>query len=180
TLTKKTMSQRLALFRQITSRFPTYWPGWYDYANYMVHWTPYIGTQSEDARTALERTVQLNPEFASGWEHLFWIAIDQRDTVGARRALREMERMSSTTGYRLNQFLVNAYRIVYDLTAHGGTLPAAEVQQQARSIAGYTGPIEPIELGTGFIGPGFPRGQAQLATAVLGFAPPRELAAAMW
>ncbi len=179
-LTKKTMSEHLALLRQITSRFPTYWPGWWDYANYMVHWTPYIGTQSEDARAALERTVQLNPGFAPGWEHLLWIAGDQRDTAGAHRALHEIEKMSSTTAYRLNPELLNYYHVIYDLTADGGTMPPAEVEQQARYVAGYTGSLQPIEFAIGLMDPGFPRGEGQLATAVLRLAPPREMAAAMW
>src|SRR5262249_23058820 len=154
--------EHLALLRQITVRFPTYWPGWYDYANYMVHFTPYVGTQYEDARAALERTVQLNPGFVSAWEHLFWIAGVQRDTTRDHQALREVERVSSTTAYRLNPELITMYRLGYALTPDGGTLTSTEVKQQAQSLAGYTGPRPPLLLGFDFIYPGFPRAQTQI------------------
>jgi hypothetical protein len=94
--------------------------------------------------------------------------------------LRTLERMSSTTAFRLNPELMNFYRVIYELTASGGTLSDSEVQRQARYIVGYRGTLPPIAFGIGLLGPGFPRGQRQISDAVLALGPDRQLAAAMW
>ena len=174
------MSEKLVLLRQVRGRFPTYWPGWYDYANLLVHRTPYMGTTYDDARAALERTVELNPGFAPAWEHLFWIAAHQRDTAGADRALREVERISSTTSFRLNPDLLGHYRVVYALVASGGDFTPDRLEREAEFINGYRGRTPAIYFGIRLLLYGFPRAQVKLANAVLARGPRGELAAAMW
>jgi hypothetical protein len=176
----ETMGEQLDLLRQTTSRFPTYWPGWYKYANFLVHWTPYLGTRNDDARDALDRTVQLNPGFAPGWEHLFWITIQQRDTTGAGRAIREMERFGSTSSFRLNPDLLGYYRGLYGLTASGGTFTEAETERRAQFVSRYHGPVSPSDLALGLLEFGFPRAQVMLDARILALGPRRELEAAMW
>jgi TolB-like protein/predicted Ser/Thr protein kinase len=79
--------ERAVLLKRVTAQFPHYWPGWYDYANYFVHYGPFLGSTYDDAQAVLQRVVELNPAFEPGWEHLFWIAAQQRDTALAKRAL---------------------------------------------------------------------------------------------
>jgi serine/threonine protein kinase/TolB-like protein len=176
----KTTSEHLALLRTITSRFPTYWPGWYDYANYMVHLTPYIGTQPADARAALDRTLQLNPMFGPAWEHLLWVATRQDDSAATRQALRHLEGIGSASAFRLNSDLLYYYRLLHYLTASNGVFDPAELRQVAQYVNAYKGPIPARAFGVGLLEYGFSRATSQLADAVLRMGPRRELAASMW
>jgi tRNA A-37 threonylcarbamoyl transferase component Bud32/TolB-like protein/tetratricopeptide (TPR) repeat protein len=175
-----TTSERLSALRNITSRFPTYWPGWYDYANYLVHWTPYIGTQLSDARAALERTVQLDPQFMPAWEHLLWIGTMQRDSVATGRALHQLENVSSAFAFRLNAELLYYYRLLHRLTVSNGVFNPADLDSVTHYVSTYRGSIPPRAFGLGLLEYGFSRATVQLAQAVLQLGPRRELAASMW
>ena len=52
-----------------------------------------IGTSSRDLRAALEHTLSLNPRMTSGWQHLFWEALWERDTLLSRRVLDELTKL---------------------------------------------------------------------------------------
>ena len=82
----------LSRLKEITRRYPDYWPGWLAYADRFVHVAPLLGYTSADARAALEGTVRLNPNLAAVWQHLFWVAIPF-DTATAVHALEEYTRL---------------------------------------------------------------------------------------
>jgi serine/threonine-protein kinase len=88
------LTDRLQLLRDAVQRFDSYWPAWYAYGIQLLQRAPYLGTTREDARVALERTVELNPDFSSAWNRLGWIVTAQRDTAAMRRVLREHVRTS--------------------------------------------------------------------------------------
>ncbi len=147
-----TISVALDRGREAVERFPAYWPGWMQYADWLFHVGPVAGYGREEAQSALESTVALNPNFLPAWEHLYWLTI-ARDTVVARRALEAMDRLGHgqateqeygfdiTRVYRLESEFARTGRldrtlldsVVADLTtrAHGrvgggATLPAVQ------------------------------------------------------
>ncbi len=72
--------------RRVTQRFPDYWPGWFDYGDYLYHYGPLIGGTHEDAIAVLQRTLELNPRLAPAWQHLEWAA-GERDPALAAAAI---------------------------------------------------------------------------------------------
>jgi len=174
------MSERLALSRQITRRFPNYWPAWYDHADFLVHWTPYLGTTLADSRAALERTVELNPRFAPAWEHLSWIAIDQRDTAGTARALRALEGFATATGFRINLDQLAYYKALKRLLDSKGNYAPTQLALDARHVLSIYGAAPSEFLGISLLIYGFPRAQVQFDDALLTLRSGRELQAIMW
>jgi tetratricopeptide (TPR) repeat protein/TolB-like protein len=175
-----TMSEELAMWRDVTRRFPNYWPAWYDYGNYMVHWTPYVGTTYDDSRAALERTVALNPRFAPAWEHLLWTVASQRDTAAAARALRTLASFETAKGFRINPDLMGYYGAVNRLVVSGGNWAPAPLARDAQYIVVTFGAAPSEYLGIGFLVQGFPRGEVQFNDAVLALRPTPKLQAIMW
>jgi len=175
-----TMSEELAIWRDVTRRFPNYWPAWYDYGNYLVHWTPYLGTTYGDSRAALERTVALNPRFAPAWEHLFWTVASQRDTAAAARVLRMLASFETAKGFRINPDLMGYYGAVNRLVASGGNWTPAHLAQDAQYVVATYGAAPSEFLGIGFLVEGLPRGEVNFNDAVLAFGPTPEFQAVMW
>ena len=81
-----TFSVALAHSADVTRRYPDYWPGWMQHADWLFHVGPVYGHTRAEAKVALERTVALNPALIPAWEHLFWAAMPD-DTVAAARAV---------------------------------------------------------------------------------------------
>src|SRR2546426_3616896 len=176
-----TMSEELAIWRDVTRRFPNYWPAWYDYGNYLVHWTPYLGTTYGDSRAALERTVALNPRFAPGWEHLLWTVSSQRDTAAVARVLRTLADFATAKGFRINPDLMGFYGAASDLVATGGNWPPAELTQAAHFVVATHGAAPSEYIGFGFVSySGFPRGQVKFNDAILALGPSRAFQAILW
>jgi hypothetical protein len=173
------LSQRLAILRQATTRFPTYWPAWWSLANNLVHQFPYLGTTMGDARAALERTVELNPGFYPAWGHLFWYRILERDSALAERTFATLDAVGDRGAPRI-EAIAEYFEELLHLVRHGGRLPA---EQQAAAVAfvrGMPAPV-PVELlGFGFTDFRFPQAQVAVNEAVLALDPPRALAASMW
>jgi hypothetical protein len=80
----------LASARAAVERYPDYWPGWMQYADWLFHVGPVYGHDLSEARAALERAVTLNPAFVPAWEHLFWASVSA-DTAGAAAAARAVD-----------------------------------------------------------------------------------------
>src|SRR3954465_11208833 len=59
----------------------------------LAHDGPPLGASSRDLRAALEHTLSLNPRKTSGWQHLFWEALWERDTLLSRRILDELTKL---------------------------------------------------------------------------------------
>jgi tetratricopeptide (TPR) repeat protein len=81
------------LDRQLTERYPDYWPGWLNLGDDLYHQGPVFGHSLEEAQQAFERAVGLNPRLLPAWDHLFWIATTLRDAdlqAQASRAIAEL------------------------------------------------------------------------------------------
>ncbi|MGH7578041.1 MAG: protein kinase domain-containing protein [Longimicrobiales bacterium] len=115
--TADTLRNGHRLLRRAAAQFDSYWPAWYAYANVLVHRAPYLGTTYEDARNALERTVELNPDFSPAWEKLSWVVSGQRDTAATARALDALER--TTAGVEFRSVERRRARFVFDLERFG-------------------------------------------------------------
>ncbi len=176
-----TMSDQLAIWRDVTHRFPTYWPAWYDYGNYLVHWTPYLGTTYDDSRAALERTVALNPRFAPAWEHLSWTVASQRDSAASARTLRTLASFATAKGFRINPDLMGFYDAVNSLVAAGGNWAPALLTRDAHFVVATHGAAPSEFIGFGFLSySGFPRGQVKFNDAILALEPSRAFQAILW
>jgi hypothetical protein len=177
---QETLSGTLEARRRLTTEYASYWPGWYALADLLVHQAPPLGTGLEEARAALGRTVELNPDFASAWEHLFWVAVYQRDTTAAIHALAELERFEAPGAFKLNPDLMHYYRTILHLLRNGGTYGEERLELDADYIAGFAGGVPDLGFGIGILDFDFPKAQVQLAEAVLRRQPRRGLTAAMW
>ncbi len=171
------LDERLAAGHHLTRSFPSYWPGWYEYGNTLVHDGPYAGTGYDEARVALEQVVRLQPRFAPAWEHLFWIAIYQRDAVRAGRALDRVRRLAGPGSYYDQHGELRYYDHLMRLVG-GGDVPDSVLAGNAAYIAG-TPPIPAENIGHGLLEFGFARGQIALADAILELEPRRDLASAV-
>lgn len=170
------LSERLAGARAFTERFPTSWRGWFGLAEQLIHNTMFLGTTLAEAREAIERTTLLNPNRGTHWQHLIWLALTDRDTATARRALEELDRLAydSATLREAGLDQLAYYRFLHGLVAAGDSIDEGEsawLQARADSLAaqlvGYAGPIDLEELGGGVSVYGPHRGEILLARSTL-------------
>jgi tRNA A-37 threonylcarbamoyl transferase component Bud32/TolB-like protein len=81
------LSESMARLQELTRRFPDFWPAWWEYAEELTHEAGLLGHTRSEAQAALERTIALNPDLTGAWDHLLWMAIQNRDSAATRRAL---------------------------------------------------------------------------------------------
>jgi serine/threonine-protein kinase len=173
------LSQALAVLREATDRFPTYWPAWYSYADMLVHDGPMLGYTFQDARVALERVLALNPGFVPAWDHLFWYGAFLRDSTLARRAFRALDTLSTGGTFRWTEDRERYYGTILTVLRNGGRYPRDYLGQDAEFMATTTA-VPPQFLGYGLLDFRFPQAQAEVNDAVLGRAPRRGVVAGMW
>jgi hypothetical protein len=163
-----TGSDRVARLREATTRFPAYWPAWWQLSEQLVHHGGYLGHTVADSRAALERTLELNPGFIPAWSHLFWVATAQRDRAVMARVLEELA--DARYGeVALGQAGINSltyYRALYVLATHAEA-PDSVIDAGAREFAAFRGPGESESIATGLLVRGFPAAQIRLSEEVL-------------
>lgn len=169
---------RLALLQRVTMKFPTYWPGWYDFADALLHLGPYLGRTYADARYALERVATLNPEFASSWQHLLWTAVRMRDASAAERSLRRVEAAASSASTVASPVNLAYYRMLRGLLDTDGTLSATAAGALADAVLAPGVRVPPETIAIDVLSMGYPRAQLALSDAILARAPPPDLAEA--
>jgi serine/threonine-protein kinase len=81
--------------RAAGERYPNSWFGWLIYGDAALHYGPLLGRSRDEARTAFERAVELNPGLIPAWEHLMLVALPEGDTAAAARALRSLDRLGA-------------------------------------------------------------------------------------
>jgi len=174
---------RVELLRSIAVRHPTYWPALFELGDMLTHNGPFLGIPAEEARLALRRTTELNPNFVPAWEHLFWLDLLAADAVESAKVLARLEAM------RLDTLLTDEwglqpldyYRYLNDLNRSGGKPQPAMTALGGRLLAGFGGPIDPERNAATLTNYGFHRAQLDLSRAVLAHKPPAAIAAAhMW
>jgi tetratricopeptide (TPR) repeat protein len=174
----ETLRERLVLFHTVTTRFPDYWPAWYDYGDALVHLGPYVGTTYADARAALERTVALSPDFSAAWWHLLWMTIRQRDVAAADHALAELTRFEQAGRWPVNPDNMIYFRALHGLLRSDGEWSAETADRVAGVALRVSPPVPPASIATLTLAYGFPRAQLQQAEAILRGRPPSGMATA--
>lgn len=172
----ESVEERIGRLREITTRYPSYWPAWWDLSEVLVHSGPYLGREIDQGTLALQRTLELNPRFVPAWTHLFWMAQIRRDAAEMERIIGEL----SGEGYdqaSLREAGINSlalYRAQLALVSAGGDVPGEVVSVGVDELSGYRGPTGSERVASALMQDGFLRAQAVLARGILesGKAPP--------
>jgi len=125
------LEARLEIGRELTDRFPDYWPGWMEYGDRIVHFAPYIGYNAAEARQPFERVLEINPAYLPAWEHLAYTSMAEWDITGALAALDTLESLATGDDtYYGPEFFLSSRR---SLEGQAGTLQftAAEIDSLA-------------------------------------------------
>jgi eukaryotic-like serine/threonine-protein kinase len=130
---RDSVSAGLRLAGAITDRFPDNWFGWMNRADMLVHLGPHLGLTRRDAIGALERTVELAPDFVPAWEHLAWMYLQEHDTVGTARAIEALTRLNAAEGLSEGCFGCN-YPQQVRLLAHADHLGRADYRALVDSV----------------------------------------------
>ena len=150
----------LEKYREITRRFPDYWPAWFILGDRLFHVGILLGHDWEDAQRALTQAVALNPKLLPAWLHLFANSFG-KDTVESSRALS-----------RIVQLLpdVPVLRLL-DATGRTGGTMTGEVSSLADSVAKVraTDPSQFPFSHSIFLLRGLPAAQVDFNRRVLGF-----------
>jgi serine/threonine-protein kinase len=165
-------SVRYERAKAVAERFPNYWPAWWMLSEYLAHDSPLSGTSSRDLRAALEHTLSLNPRMTSGWQHLFWEALWERDTVLSQRVLDELTKLrydSVSRGESGFDELAHFRYLDALARANNGRGPpdSSLVEPGLRLFASMTGPIPPYGFALSAAQYGFPREQVGFSRQVI-------------
>jgi tetratricopeptide (TPR) repeat protein len=82
---------RVERYREVTRRFPDYWPGWFLYADILSHDGTAAGVEWSEGLDAFHHALALNPDLVPAWEHLFFYALGRRPEEAARALARLRE-----------------------------------------------------------------------------------------
>ena len=162
------LPESIALLEETTERFPTFWPAWWQLAERYIHDGGYLGYTLADSRTALERTLTLNPRFVSAWSHLFWIGRAVRDTATMRRVLEELS-AAHYDRVTLQEAGINTlefYRAQLAI-AEGPGVPDRVIETGVTELSSYRGPQPPENLASSLTVAGFLAAQIELSRAIL-------------
>ena len=174
---------KLTLRREITKRFPTYWPAWFELGDQLTHHGAFLGVSSEEARAVLTRTVELNPRFLPAWEHLFWLAVLARDTAASGRALASMTALhiDTLTRHEWDLDRLDYYRYLDRLARTNGEPREADSEIGATMIARGGEPRDLERLAVSLTNYGFHRAQIDLSRRLRAHgARPDVLVAHLW
>jgi tetratricopeptide (TPR) repeat protein len=175
---ESTVTSKAAALRALIDRYPTYWPAAWSLANLHVHWTPHVGRPLADARAGLERVVALNPRFAPGWHHLFWITAFQGDAARARTALETLERLVDPAELRW-ELTLGDFRTGLEALESGGDVSPEREAEVTDVIRRVTAQVPGLSAGLagGFIPYGFTEFQIRLNRRLLASRPVQSHAA---
>ena len=169
------LSVRLRRSQEFVDRYPDYWPGWFQYADYLVHGDG-TGYTLDNVVDALERTVELNPDVTWAWEHLFKLTLTL-DTPKAGRALAEMKRLVGSTNPRIRPFYLPAYRLLLQAAVASPVSDTALMDSVARTLA--TQPLNftvgGLDFTLAFVAYGFASTQIDFNRRVLRYVVDRDL-----
>jgi hypothetical protein len=162
-------TRAVEMLRDVTTRFPTYWPGWWDLSEVLVHGGGDLGHTLEESRNTLRRTLALNPSFVPAWAHLFWIESQRRDAAAMAEIIDELSsaRYGAVTLQESGINSLTYYRVQQALVAAGDSIPPGVIQTGVRELSGYLGTIPPERITSNLMRDGFIRAQAALSRGLL-------------
>jgi serine/threonine-protein kinase len=168
------LSVRYEHLKSAAERNPDYWPAWWMLSDMLAHHGPLVGTTSREARTALERTIALNPRMSSAWTHLLWVALRERDTLLIDRTLGKLAELRYDTVSRTEQGYdeLAYFRYVGAVARAGGVPPDTMLRDPGlRLFVSMPGDIDPLTLGLGSSQYGLAREQVAFSSRVLALNP---------
>jgi hypothetical protein len=175
--------ERIARLQNLTLRFPTYWPAWFELGRVLAFAGPYVGIPNSVTRDALERAAALNPHFVPTWERLLWMEQMDRDTAAAARILERLHavRLDTLRRREINLNTLAFYRCLHSLSRSGGEF-TPECAEGAREQASYRGPWAAERVALGGFDAGFARAVLEVAERIhaSGAASPEMSAAQSW
>jgi hypothetical protein len=171
------LTERLELARTLTEEHPTYWPGWWEYADRLIHDGPYLGTVQSEAKVALQRVIDLQPAFAPAWQHRLWLDLYARDTASIARSLERVRSLAAPTGQFYAQEELRYYGVLEEFVRAGGSAPAVAARE-ARGLVARPPPASPDGIGHGMLEFDLPVAQIEIGEALLSENPGRPLAVA--
>jgi TolB-like protein len=107
------LSLELERYREITRRFPDYWPAWFLLGDRLFHVGILLGYDWKDVQSALGRAVALNRHLTPAWLHLFGNTVG-KDTVESARVLAHGSDVPLLRGPVL--------RLLHDVARSGGVI----------------------------------------------------------
>lgn len=167
--TSTTGSERLEILQEATTRFPSYWPAWWDLGELLVHHGGYLGHTLTESRSVLERTLSLNPHLVSAWSHLLWTVTKLRDTEAMKEVIAELSdaRYDQVSLQEAGLNSLPYYRALLELAQAGEEVPSDVIETGVRELTSYRGPREPASTSMGLLTMGFPQAQVLLSRGVL-------------
>ncbi len=176
-----TLSDRIEMSRSLAENRPLDWLAWFDYQDVLVHNGGYFGHGLQASREALERLVSLQPDLVRAWDHLFWVAREQRDTIRMREAVERLTELSyDEVSLRERGFNDLDYLRAQLSVATNGVLETGELLQAVELLSGLHGPSGQARLVSNFSSEGFSKAQLQVSTALLELPLSRSLHGAAW
>jgi len=170
------LAESLARRRELVERFPDSWRAWFSLADALIHNGMFVGATVAEARTAIERAATLHPQSSTHWQHVFWMALVDRDTAVTGRALGELARLGydSASVQEVGLDQLRFFRYLHGLAAGGDgdgqsttAWRRATVDSLAAQLVRYTGPLNLEQLGGTVSTYGSHRGEIALDEAVL-------------
>ena len=118
---------QLELLREVTRRYPDYWPGWFLLGDRLYHQGPFVGHDWADAQAALSKAVALNSRLKPAWMHLFFNAAGKDPSESERLLTRVLEfkrAKAPTSGPEAARSQHIGMRLINAVAQAGGTLDA--------------------------------------------------------
>jgi tetratricopeptide (TPR) repeat protein len=113
--------------REVTRRYPDYWPGWFLLGDRLYHQGPFVGHDWSDAQAALGRAVALNSRLKPAWMHLFFNAAGKDPAESGRLLTRVLEfkrGQAPTNGPEAARSRHIGMRLINVVAQDGGTISA--------------------------------------------------------
>jgi TolB-like protein len=167
--TLPTLSERQRVVRETARARPYDWLAWFDHQDLLVHDGGYVGRELAETRSALERVVALDPMLVRGWDHLFWVVREQRDTVRMREALERLGDLSYDSlslaegGFDDLEYMEIQARIL----GNDGLLTRADLSDAVDLMVDTHGLATQTRVVSNLVSEGFSRAQIQLSDSIL-------------
>jgi serine/threonine-protein kinase len=132
------LPREVTLLREVTRRFPDYWPGWFLLGDRLYHSGSLYGYNLKESQSAFGRATTLNPRLKPAWVHLlgFNLRNDTIESGGALARVLELP-LSSLPGTQAaeDERSQNQVRRLYDAVARHDGVIGEDASALADSIA---------------------------------------------
>jgi tRNA A-37 threonylcarbamoyl transferase component Bud32/tetratricopeptide (TPR) repeat protein/TolB-like protein len=86
------LPRQLELFKEVTRRFPDYWPGWFMLGDRLFHGGVFLGHNWREVQSTFNHAVSINPRLRPAWQHM-WQNSYGKDTVESGRVYAQLREL---------------------------------------------------------------------------------------